>query len=59
MVGKSVTNMILDKFARRVRDDALFKGIYEELIALMRSKKPEKEKIKAILEKTVDENPKP
>jgi len=59
MTEKSVTDMILDKFTQSVAGDSTFKGICEELLALMKSEKPEKERIKAILEKIVDENPKP
>ena len=59
MAEKSVTDMIFEKFAQNVAGDSIFKGICEELVALMQSKKPGKDEIKAILEKIVNENPKP
>jgi len=43
MTRKSVSQLIFDKFAEKVKNDDLFKGISDDLIALVRKRASEKE----------------
>jgi hypothetical protein len=56
---KSVSDLIFDKFAEYVRKDRLFDGVSEDLITLVRKKKPNKSEIEKLLRKTQDEDTKP
>lgn len=49
MVKKSVSNLILDKFAETVEKNDLFKGISEDLVSLVRRRKPSKTEIENLL----------
>jgi len=57
--NKSVPDSIFDKFVEYVRNDGLFNGISDNLITLVRRKKPNKNEIEKLLRKTQDENTKP
>jgi len=56
MPQKSVPDLIFDKFAEYVKNDGLFKGVSDDLVALVREKKPSKTKIEKLLREKQDEN---
>ena len=49
---KSVPNLIFDKFAKCVKTDRLFDGVSDDLIMIVRKKKPTKSEIEKLLRKT-------
>ncbi|MBI5680279.1 MAG: hypothetical protein HZC47_05250 [Methanobacterium sp.] len=53
---KSVGEMIFDKFADKIINDASFKGISSDLIAVVTQKKPKRTEIEELLRKQHDED---
>lgn len=51
MGTKSVSDLICDKFAETIQENALFKGISDDLIATIRRRRPKKAKIEELLRK--------
>ena len=58
MSQKSVPDLIFDKFAEYVRNDGLFNGVSDNLITLIRKKKPNKTEIEKLLREKQDEDTK-
>ena len=56
MEQKTVSNLIFDKFAESIERDALFKGISEDLISMVRKTKSSKAEIQKLLEKKQNED---
>lgn len=55
MSKKTVSDMILDKFAQSIKTDESFNDIYDELVKAVKEKQT-KAKIKAIMRKTNETN---
>lgn len=58
MDQKSVSDLILEKFAENIKKDELSAGISEDLIALVSQKKHGKSDIKKMLRRERDEDSK-
>lgn len=58
MDQKSVSDLILEKFAENIKKDELSAGISEDLIALVSQKKHSKSDIKKMLRRERDEDSK-
>jgi len=58
MPQKSVPNLIFDKFAEYITNDGLFKGVSDDLITLVRKRKPSKTQIEKLLREKQDEDTK-
>lgn len=58
MPQKSVPNLIFDKFAQYITNDGLFKGVSDDLITLVRKRKPSKTQIEKLLKEKQDEDTK-
>jgi len=58
MPQKSVPNLIFDKFAKYITNDGLFKGVSDDLITLVRKRKPSKTQIEKLLREKQDEDTK-
>ena len=56
MSQKSVLDLIFDKFAEYVGNDGLFDGVSDNLITLVREKKPSKTEIEKLLRGKQDED---
>ena len=56
MVQKSVSDLILDKFAESIKKDDLFVGISDELTILVREKRHSKSGIEKLLKGKQDED---
>lgn len=56
MPQKPVPDLIFDKFAEYIRNDGLFKGVSDDLITLVRKKKPSKTEIEKLLREKQDED---
>lgn len=58
MPQKSVPNLIFDKFGEYITNDGLFKGVSDDLITLVRKRKPSKTQIEKLLREKQDEDTK-
>lgn len=58
MSKKTVSDMIFEKFANSINDDALFSSISDDLVLAMRQKQG-KSKIRDLLRKMENEDSKP
>jgi len=57
MVQKTVSDLIFDKFAGSIESDVLFKGISDNLIALIHERRHNKAELEKLLRKKQDEDP--